>query len=211
MSLIEIKLEDKIMLEEYKKMKREKIAKFVFVIFVFLIYFIWACSQPYNAAPDEGMKYDICKYIVENNKLPHGGDEAIRSPIWGISYGFTPILAYMISSVFMRIVMLFTTNEFAILVGARFTSVLFGTLTVWMAMKIGEKLFQGMYRWLFVVLIACLPQFAFLGSYLNNDSLALFSISVIIYAWLIGKEQKWNLKSCILLSVRNRNLCFVLL
>ena len=46
-----------------------------------------------------------------------------------------------------------------------------------------------------------LPQLLFIGSYINNDSLALFSISIIIYSWLKGLESSWNVKSCITLSV----------
>ena len=112
-----------------------------------------------------------------------------------------PILAYMIGALFMKITMIFTTSEFAIVIAARFVSVICNTLTVIMVIKIAEKLFKGAYRWLFVCFIAFLPQFAFLGSYINNDSLALFSISVIIYGWILGIENKWNLKACITLAV----------
>ena len=181
------------MKEKTKQEKIELILKILIVVIAFAVYFTWSCSQTYNSAPDEYMKYDICKYIVQNGNLPHGGDETIRNPIWGISYGFTPIFAYIISAIFMRIVMLFTTNEFALVVAARFTSVLFSTLTVVMLFKISEKIFKGVFKYLFVILIAFLPQFAFLGSYINNDSMALFSISFIIYSWIIGIENKWNI------------------
>lgn len=99
------------MLEKIKSNKKEKILKIAIIIFAFLIYFIWSLSQPYKTAPDEGMKFDICRYIVQNNSLPHGGDEAVRDEIWGISYGFTPILSYMISAIFMKIVMIFTRRR----------------------------------------------------------------------------------------------------
>lgn len=46
----------------------------------------------------------------------------------------------------------------------------------------------------FIVLTSALPQIIFIGSYINNDSLALLSISIIIYAWLNGIESKWNIK-----------------
>lgn len=189
------------MLNSVKKLNYEKILKILIVVIAFVIYFTWSCSQPYNSAPDEEMKYDICKYIVKHNALPHGGDSEVRNPIWGISYGFTPILSYIISALFIKIVMIFTQNEFAFVVAARFASVLFNTLTVFITIKISEKLFKGIYKWLFVIMIAFLPQFAFLGSYINNDSLALFSISIIIYSWLLGINEKWNNKACILLGV----------
>ena len=46
-----------------------------------------------------------------------------------------------------------------------------------------------------------LPQVLFLGSYINNDSLALLSIAMIIYAWILGIEDRWKIKTCVLLAV----------
>jgi len=99
------------MLEKIKNIKKEKLLKISIIILAFLIYFIWSLSQPYKTAPDEGMKFDICKYIAQENLLPYGGDEAIRDEIWGISYGFTPILSYIISAIFIKIVMIFTRRR----------------------------------------------------------------------------------------------------
>ena len=82
----------------------------LFLICIFFYYLIWTISQPFNSCPDEEMKWDICKYIYENNRLPHGEDEAIRNPIWGISYGFQPILTYIISAVFMKFICIYNTS-----------------------------------------------------------------------------------------------------
>ena len=61
-----------------EKMKEnKKILITLFLICIFCYYLTWTISQPFNSCPDEGMKWDICKYIYENNKLPHGEDEAI--------------------------------------------------------------------------------------------------------------------------------------
>ena len=179
----------------------EKVLKVILVVFVFALCLSWAIAQPYNSAPDEEMKYDVCRYLVEHGKLPHGGEESIRNPIWGISYAFTPILSYMISAVFMKIAMIFGASEFAVVVSARLVSVICMTLLAIVCMKISEKLFKGPYRWLFTILIVFLPQMIFLGSYINNDSLALLSIGIIVYAWILGLEKKWDIKSCILLAV----------
>lgn len=179
----------------------EKVFKVILVIFVFALCLAWATAQPFDSGPDERMKYDVCRYLVEHGSLPHGGEESIRNPIWGISYAFTPILSYMISAVFMKIAMIFTTNEFAIVVAARLVSVICMTLLSIVCMKISEKLFKGPYKWLFTILVIFLPQMIFLGSYINNDSLALLSIGIIIYSWILGLERKWDIKTCILLAV----------
>ena len=191
------------MIELTDKTKKtlKKIGIILFVIYIFGLCFIWSKTILYNNAPDEKMKYDVCQYICNNLKLPHGGDESIRDEIWGISYAFTPILSYMISAVFMRITMFFTQNDFAIVVAARFVSVLSMVGYTIMSIKISSKLFKGVYKWLFIVFLTLLPQVVYLGSYLNNDSLALFSISVIVYSWIIGLEKNWDWKSCTLLGI----------
>lgn len=185
--------------------KNKKITKIImtiiFAIYTFFLCFIWAKNISFDNAPDEEMKYDVCEYICNNLKLPHGGDESIRNSTWGISYAFTPILSYMFSGVFMRIVMHFTQNAFAIVFAARFVSILCMVGYVIMNAKIGDKLFKGSYKWLYVAFVTFLPQVVFLGSYINNDSLALLSISIIVYSWIIGLEKNWNWKSCTLMAI----------
>ena len=147
------------------------------------------------------MKWDICKYIYENNKLPHGEDEAIRNPIWGISYGFQPILTYMIGAVFMKIISIFTTHQFALVVAARLVSTISMTLVIYFTIKISQKFFKGIYKYLFIVFIAFQPITGFLASYINNDSTALLATIVIIYLWILGLESNWKNKHCILLGI----------
>lgn len=182
-----------------KILKRIGIA--IFIIFIFSLCFAMSMNTEYNSAPDEAMKNDVCGYIYNNWKLPHGGDESIRNEIWGISYAFTPIFSYMISAVFMKITSFFTEDAYTILVAARFVSVLCITAYAFMCIRISEKLFKGIYRWVFVAFTTLLPQLLYLGSYINNDSIALLSISIIVYSWIIGLEKDWDWKSCIMLAI----------
>lgn len=180
---------------------RNRIFWICFVAGCFLVYCAWAVIIPYNHAPDEAMRYAIPRFIYQYGELPHGGDPRIRNEIWGISYGFTPITSYIISAFFMKIVSLFTVSETALLIAARFVSVLFSTGTVCFCIGIGQKLFHGIYAKLFVVSVCLLPQFVFISAYVNNDSMGLFTVAWIIYAILVAEENKWNLKSCIFLGV----------
>ena len=173
----------------------------MFIFCAFCFYLAWAVSQPYNAAPDESMRYQISDFIFHKGILPLGGDPAIRNPTWGISYGFTPILPQIIGAVFMKITSLFTKDDFALLLSVRLVSVLCNTGTVFMCFKIAKKLFSGLYRWIFVVSVALLPQFIFIGSYVNNDALAIFATSVIVYSWITGLQTHWSRSSCISLSL----------
>lgn len=169
---------------------------------LFLLLLCWAALQPNDSVPDEKMKYDICNYIFQNGRLPDGRDAAIRNPLWGTSYGFTPILAYMIGACFMKVTALFTSSVTALYLAARLTSVLCMTGMAYFVIKIAERLFeQTRHRWMFIIGVTMLPQVIFLGSYINNDSLALFSIAMILYAWLCGVLEGWKIKNCILLGV----------
>ncbi len=178
-----------------------KILTAIFLLVLCIYYTIWNISQPYNSSPDEYMKYDLCKYIFENNSLPHGGDEAIRDSNWGISYAFEPYLSYIISAGFMKIMSIFTADEFALVIAARFVSTLFMIGFIYVLIKISQILFENKYKYLFIVFIAFQPITAFLASYINNDSMALFSISIIVYSWILGLEHNWQDKYCILLGL----------
>ena len=59
-------------------------------------------------------------------------------------------------------------------IAARIVSVLFGTATAAITIKIGKALFQKEYARLFVVLVCFLPGAMFINSYINTDSIALF-------------------------------------
>ena len=185
----------------YSNKVNERIKK-CYLLVLFLLLIIWSVRETIDSVPDEKMKYDVCNYILQHGQLPHGGDPAIRNPVWGISYGFTPILAYMVSACFMKVMAIFTQSVPALYFAARFTSVLCMTGMAYFVMKIADRVFeQWKYRWMFIISITMLPQLIFLGSYINNDALALFSIAMIIYAWVLGVQDGWKITNCLLLSV----------
>lgn len=182
--------------------KREKRWEKLYIGFIFVLLVIWSVSAKAATGPDEAMKYDVCKYIAVNGHLPHGGAPSIRNGIWGTSYGFTPLLSYIVSAIFLKIAGLFTENVQALYVAVRFTSVLCITGMTAMVIRIGHLLFEKRKsRWLFIVFTTLLPQVLYLGSYLNNDSFALLTISIIIYAWIRGIREQWDLKNSVLLAV----------
>lgn len=182
--------------------KREKRFEILYIGFIFVLLLIWSVSAKAATGPDEAMKYDVCKYIAANGHLPHGGDPSIRNGIWGTSYGFTPLLSYIISAVFLKIAYLFTEDAQSLYIAVRFTSVLCITGMTAMVIRIGHLLFEKRNsRWLFIILTTLLPQVSYLGSYLNNDSFALLTISIIIYAWIRGMREQWDVKNCVLLAV----------
>lgn len=65
---------------------------FVFAVFVFCL--AWALAAPFDASPDESMRYQIVEFIAKHGSLPDGRDPEIRNANWGISYAFNhlPVL-----------------------------------------------------------------------------------------------------------------------
>lgn len=184
------------------QMKTNKLTQmeWVFLAGCFLFFFLWAVKQPYTYAPDEEMRFQIPQYIYEHGRLPSGYDETIRSDQWGFSYAFYPcFFGPLLSALFMAVTGIFTKDFFALLVAARMTSVVSGTLTLYFAMKISKVWMKKPYQWMMPVLLAMLPQYAFLSSYVNNDIVAIMGSSVIIYAWSLGLRE-WNVKNCVMLA-----------
>lgn len=182
-------------------LKKERTWELLFLGFLFCFYMGWAYVMPYNSCPDEYMRFEVANFIFENGTLPHGADPSIRNPIWGISYAFYPMLAYMIGAVFMKITAVFTTSFEWLVLAARMVSVLCGMGMAVFTMKIGKRLFKGWQRLVFIAIVTLLPQSVYMFTYVNTDSLALFSSAVILYYWICGLESKWDKKSCIGLAV----------
>ncbi len=173
---------------------------FLFLLLVFSLYLTVVFLLPYNGAPDEAMRYQIPKYIYEYSSLPRGDAPEILDETWGISYAFTPINTYIFSALLMKFVGLFGEDALSLLYAARLVSMLFSMGTVIFCLKIGARLFDGIYRWLFVLTVALLPEFIYISGYVNCDSIAVFSVAWIIYALLCGKDKSWDTKSCIFLG-----------
>lgn len=181
---------------------KQYIFEIAFILFSFVILIVWAIIQPYNSCPDESMRYDVIKYVFTHNTLPHGGDPEIRNSMWGFSYAFYPYLSGLVSVVFMKIASLFSSNEAILFTASRMAVVSFALFTIFYVIQISKKIFLRLEsKWLFIFLVCSLPQFTFLGSYLNNDMLSLLSVTMIIYYCICGDMSEWKIKDCIGLSV----------
>ncbi|RHM59411.1 MULTISPECIES: glycosyltransferase family 39 protein [Coprobacillaceae] len=171
-------------------------------ILIFILMFICSTRLVMSQAPDEYMRYSIPQYIVNHGTLPNGNEKEILNAIWGFSYGFTPYLPSLISVLFMKIVMLFTHNASYLLVAARLTSVLAGSITFFICCKIGEEIFNKKITiYLFSIIVTLLPQFFYLSLYLNNDSFSVMTTALIVYAWIKGIKTNWQYFYCVFLGV----------
>ena len=124
------------------KTVKKEYAIWIFVLLVFVFYLSWALAAPFDASPDESMRYQIVEFIVKHGTLPDGRDPEIRNANWGISYAFNPILPYMAGAVFAKVVQVFTDSFRATVIAARMVNVLLGCGMAWFTWKIGEMLFR---------------------------------------------------------------------
>lgn len=183
------------------KDRKRALMLMIFLAAVFLFLLCWAVIQPFNASPDEEMRYQIVQYIVKHGALPDGRDPEILNATWGISYAFYPILAYMIMAIPAKIVSLFTSSAMAMVIAARLVNVVFGTVMAYLTYKIGEMVFQNRAaKWMFTCLVTFLPGLLFVHSYVNNDSMALLSVTWIIYVWVRSVKEGWSWKICVHLA-----------
>lgn len=182
--------------------KYQKYLEIGYVILCGCFFFIWSISKELDYGPDELTRYQIPEYIFKYGSLPDGNTREVRNPAWGFSYAYYPtFIGPIFSALFMKIVSLFTMDEFALLVAARFTSVLSGVFTVLFLFKICRRLFSVETKWVVTILCSMIPQFVFLTSYVNNDIICVCGSSIICYAWVCGLQDGWKYKNAFILSV----------
>jgi hypothetical protein len=180
----------------------------LYAIAIFFIYSIWSLVTPYNGAPDEYMRHKLLRYIAEYGKLPIGGDPIVRDGNWGFSYAYFPYTTQIMGGFLLRIFKKITFDPNHLLYIARIPSIISGVGTTIFTYKIGKNLFRLKWTIALTVFVSLWPENAMISSYINNDAFALFSISVMIYAWICGLKTNWNLKSCIYLGV-GAGICLI--
>lgn len=173
----------------------------IIVCAAFVMYFMWSLILPYNSGPDEYMRFQIPEYIYANHALPRGDDPWLCNNVWGLSYAFQPYLAYLVSVFFMFVGGTFDLSPYAIFHVARMSSVMFSTITVVYCIKIAKQIFNQKTGRLFVVMVAFLPQFVFISSYVNNDSLAIMASAMVVYYWIRGLKTIWDKSAYIGLGI----------
>ena len=181
-----------------------------YILACFILYFCWSASFLYwdRYGPDEVMRYSILKYIFEHRVLPTGLEKELINPIWGFSYALNLSIPNLIAPAFMWIVSLYTQSPEALLIAARFVSVLSMTGVVWLTMQIAAKLRLGRSRWFVILLMSVTPQISFLASYVNPDSFALFVVMLIMDSWIDGLRSEWSRPARIKLGL-SMGMCFL--
>lgn len=157
--------------------------------------------QPFGSPPDEYNRYLIPQYIAETGTLPNGCDEEIRIPGYGFSYGFQPILPYMLQGYAMRLAALLAISDAGLLYVARSVNLLLGLLTAWGVLLLSREWFRDRrLGWLFAFLATFLPQAIFVHTYVNTDSCCMLSIALMLYGLARGLKDSFRTRSCLILA-----------
>ena len=188
--------------------RREKILLLIYLAVFFTVAAVIALMQPhadtpplYGNPPDEPSRYLVSRYICRYGRLPNGFDPEVRVDNYGISYAFYTMLPYIVQGFAMRFVNLFTESELILLYTARFVNVLLGTGMAALVYGIGNRVFKDTrFKWLFCLLTMYLPQSLFLHTYVNTDSMALFSVALIAYALVRAYGEGFSVQNCLMLS-----------
>ena len=175
---------------------------YIIVICIFLICIFLAFSLSPDYCPDERSRQLLSNWLFERGTLPTGNEPEVAIPIWKFSYALKPYLSAMVGALFMRIAALFSSSDIGMLASSRMCSVLSVSAACYYCLRSGRLLFNN--KWsarLFALIVCLLPQVIFLGSYQNNDSLSLFSVSMILYFLISGAANHWRMRECIGLGI----------
>lgn len=190
---------------EARDVKEKKIVflYFITLIFIFFFYLSMALFLKFNVSPDEELRYKIPLYIFRHGSLPVGTNKEVMLPYGNYSYAYYPqLLGGIISALFMKIISIFSHSKVLLLFAARWTSVLFGIITsIFVSLTVKKLKHSWLLSWFTLVLVAFLPQFAYLSVYVNNDIIAIAGVSIILYALVSSTVDVWKVKYGILLAI----------
>ena len=176
-----------------------RIILFILVTAVCMLTF--ASVQPFGDGPDEINRFKLVEYIYNHGTLPVGSDPEVLIDGYGGSYAFQPMLTYMIDGYLLRCFRVFEPSLEARVFISRLISIFAGILTALYTKKLGDLLFTNKKTaWAFTLAITFLPQHLFIHTYVNTDSMGLFSIVLVLYALIRGLKDDFSKTTCITLA-----------
>ena len=184
------------------KNNKEPIFKVMIVASYFILLFVWSLNQDFGNGPEEKIRFSMPQFMFKNGRLPTLFDKSLYDDYYRISYAGQPFFPYIIGSVFMRIVSFFSNSEFALLMSARFVSILCGVLFSIIIIKIADELFDSsIIKVMFTLIIIFWRYTCYLFTYVNCDSMMMVGCALIVLYSIKGLKNNWGFKECIGLSI----------
>lgn len=185
-----------------QKIHAEHTRIFLLLLITAVCMLTFAAIQPFGDGPDEINRFKLVEYIYRHGTLPVGSDPEVLIDGYGGSYAFQPMLTYMIDGYLLRCFRIFEPSLEVRVFISRLVSVFIGLLTALYTKKLGDLLFTNKKTaWAFTLAVVFLPQNLFIHTYVNTDSMGLFSIVLVLYALLSGIKDDFSKKSCITLAI----------
>ena len=151
------------------------------VIAFFAYYLPPALALPYGAGPDYAARFDGARFIFSEGRLAILPEDAskLQFTAYGSTRALRPPLSYIVAAAGAKSLS-WTGIELQMLF--RVGSALLSALTLGLVFSALNRHLNN--RWFAlsgVLLVGLLPQFAFIGSHLNDDRAAIFSVTFLIY------------------------------
>lgn len=180
----------------------EHLILFLYFALYLIVGLSMVLKQPFGNPPDEYNRFLIPQYIARHGTLPNGYDEAIRIGGYGFSYGFQPILPYMLQGYTMRLAGLFTDSAEVLLCAARLVNLTLGLIMAFVLLKLAALWFTDKrLGYLFCFFVMFLPQSFFVHTYVNTDSCCMLSITLILYGLSRAFRDSFSRGSCCVLAL----------
>ena len=174
----------------------------ILLLVLFCAYYaVTAWHLPRGAGPDGEAHYDVAKFILEKGRLavlPDDVDSLLLTP-YGSTRALRPPLSYLVSAGVAWLIDDFKGNHFLEL---RLGSGLLCALAVVLTF-ISLVLLFGRY-WLALagsLLFGLLPQLAFIASYTNDDSGAIFTGTAMTFALVLVLRKGLNTATAIVIGL----------
>ncbi len=166
-------------------MKNDEKTNGVGVLIVFLAFLSYYVSGslllPYGAGPDYTAHYDGADFIYQHGHLAvlPEDEEKLHFTVYGSTRTLRPPLSYLTAAIIAHALDWSGIDRRFLF---RFGSALLCALTVSVIFCGTRRYFQNTwYATCAALLVGLLPQFTFIASHLNDDSAAIFSVSLLIY------------------------------
>ncbi len=173
------------------------------LFFLFCCYYVFtAWHLPRGAGPDSGAHYDVARFIYDNGRLAviPGDVERLKLTPYGSTRALRPPLSYLASAGLARLIGDY--GHRSTFINLRFGSGMlcaaaaaFFFLGLWMLFERYWIALTG------ALLFGLLPQLAFIASYVNDDSGAIFSGTVLLFAMIRVLVQGLNTRTAIVFGL----------
>ena len=181
---------------------RRTLAVGVVLFVVFALYYIFAARYlPVGAGPDEAIHFDVTHFIAKHHRLPvlPRDQEQLRFTAYGTTRALRPPLSYIVSAIAAKAV---AVTGASLELSLRLGSVLLCSAAILAAFLALALYFNSL--WMGVVgaaLMGLMPQYAFLASYNNDDSAAIFSVSLAMLSMVLILREGLGFRTAALIGL----------